>query len=246
MQPGDEDMAFVGSSELTGRFIVVAEKLDGANSGVSFDRNGTLRLQSRGHFLDGGPREQQFALFKAWASAHERALWELLGDRYVVYGEWLYAKHTIFYDALTHYFQEFDILDTESGEFLSTERRRAMLAGAPVGSAPILWQGEAPSLDRLRALIIRSQFKTENWRERLREQAAARGQNVQRVERQTDDSDLAEGLYIKVEEAGRVVFRCKWIRASFLQAVEASGDHWMERPILPNALREGCRLFSTP
>jgi hypothetical protein len=225
MQPGDEDMAFVGSSELTGRFIVVAEKLDGANSGVSFDRNGTLRLQSRGHFLDGGPREQQFALFKAWASAHERALWELLGDRYVVYGEWLYAKHTIFYDALTHYFQEFDILDTESGEFLSTERRRAMLAGAPVGSAPILWQGEAPSLDRLRALIIRSQFKTENWRERLREQAAARGQNVQRVERQTDDSDLAEGLYIKVEEAG---------------------DHWMERPILPNALREGCRLFSTP
>ncbi len=38
-------------------------------------------------------------------------LYELLKDRYIMYGEWLYAKHTVFYDNLTHYFMEFDIYD---------------------------------------------------------------------------------------------------------------------------------------
>jgi hypothetical protein len=246
LQPGDDDMRAVRISDLEGRFIVVTEKLDGANSGISFDQNGTLRLQSRGHFLDGGPRERQFALFKAWASAHEPALRALLKDQYVLYGEWLYAKHTIFYDALTHYFQEFDILDKQSGEFLSTGRRQALLAGGPIVSAPILFQGRAPSsLARLSSLVGRSAYKTANWREHLRQQAALRGQDAELVERQTDESDSAEGLYIKVEDGGRVVDRCKLIRASFLQTVEEAGDHWMERPILPNTLREGCGLFPT-
>ncbi len=49
---------------------------------------------------------------KAWAGAAQRELREALGGRYVMYGEWLYAKHTVFYDALPHYFFEFDVLDT--------------------------------------------------------------------------------------------------------------------------------------
>src|SRR5205807_2014548 len=32
-----------------------------------------------------------------------------LTDRYILYGEWLYAKHTVFYTDLPHYFLEFDI-----------------------------------------------------------------------------------------------------------------------------------------
>jgi hypothetical protein len=37
-----------------------------------------------------------------------------------MYGEWVYAKHTVFYDKLPHYFLEFDILETKTGAFLST------------------------------------------------------------------------------------------------------------------------------
>lgn len=63
------------------------------------------------------------------------------------------------------------------------------------------------------------------------------------MQQQTDSSDLAEGLYIKVEEEGRVIERYKFVRSGFLQAVADSGSHWMDRPILPNRLRDGCDLF---
>ncbi|MCH9684909.1 MAG: hypothetical protein K0V04_25965, partial [Deltaproteobacteria bacterium] len=53
------------------------------------------------------------------------------------------------------------------------------------------------------------------------------GQEPLRVRDQTDDSPLAEGLYIKVEEQGQVVARYKWVRASFLTSVADSGGHWI-------------------
>jgi hypothetical protein len=242
-QPGDDDLDCAPFADLQGQYIVAEEKLDGANAGVSFSRNGGLLLQSRGHFLDGGPRERQFALFKTWATTHQRMLWGVLADRYVLYGEWLYAKHTIFYDALPHYFFEFDLLDTATGEFLSTDRRIELLRGAPVVSAPVLWRGLARSVEHLQSLVTRSLYKTGAWRERLLADARSRGQDLELIQSQTDGSDLSEGLYLKVEAEGRVVERYKFVRASFLQAVTDSGSHWMDRPIIPNRLREGCDLF---
>ena len=61
-QPGDEELDCMPFDQIAGRFIVVEEKLDCANTGLSFDASGRLFLQSRGHFLDGGARERQFAL----------------------------------------------------------------------------------------------------------------------------------------------------------------------------------------
>jgi RNA ligase len=242
-QPGDDDLDCAPFADLRGKYIVVEEKLDGANSGVSFGRSGELLLQSRGHFLDGGPRERQFALFKTWATTHQQKLWELLADRYVLFGEWLYAKHTIFYDSLPHYFFEFDLLDTETGGFLSTDRRRELLQGSPVVSAPVLWRGLARSVEHLQSLVARSRYKTGDWRDRLLAEAQLRGQDIDLIRRQTDDSDLSEGLYIKVEAEGRVVGRYKFVRASFLQAVSDSGSHWMDRQIIPNQLREGYDIW---
>ena len=242
-QPGDEELDCIPFRQIAGRFIVVEEKLDGANSGISFDGDGKLLLQSRGHYLDGGGRERQFALLKTWANIHQQALWELLTDRYVLYGEWLYAKHTIFYDALPHYFYEFDVLDVKSGEFLATECRQEMLRGSPLVSVPVLWSGAASSLEHLQSLVAHSLYKSREWRSQLCEACAEHKQNHALVKQQTDNSDLAEGLYIKVEEDGRVIERYKFVRSGFLQAVADSGSHWMDRPILPNRLRDGCDIF---
>lgn len=243
-QPGDEDLDCVPFYQLQGKSIVVEEKLDGANSGISFNREGKLQLQSRGHFLDGGVRERQFAMFKTWATTHRQMLWQLLGDRYVLYGEWLYAKHTIFYDTLPHYFHEFDMFDIATGEYLSTEARHQTLKGLPVVSVPVLWQGVARSVDHLQSLIKPSVYKSPDWRVRLRQEIESRRQIVELVEQQTDGSDLAEGLYIKVESEGTVTERYKFVRAGFLQAVAESGSHWMERPILPNQLRADVDIFN--
>jgi hypothetical protein len=245
LQPGDEDLRVVSLGHLRGLSIVVEEKLDGANSAVSFGEDGRLLLQSRGHFLDGGPRERHFGLLKAWASSVQRKLWEALGSRYVMYGEWLYAKHTIFYDALPHYFFEFDVLDKSSGEFLTTAARGELLKDVPVLSAPVLYAGTTPTAERLAALVKPSAFQSTRWRESLAAVCEARGLDAARALRETDSAELSEGLYIKVEDGGRVAERFKFVRPSFTQAVDDSGEHWLNRPVIPNQLREGVDLFAT-
>ncbi|MBA2448696.1 MAG: RNA ligase family protein [Chloroflexi bacterium] len=242
-QPGDEELASVPFRTLAGRHLVVEEKLDGANVGVSFGPSGELRLQSRGHFLDGGQREQQFNFFKAWAACHQARLFEALGTRYVVYGEWLYAKHTLFYDALTHYFLEFDVLDTGTAAFLATHHRRALLVGLPVVSVPVLHAGPIPTLTHLRAMIGPSRFKSPAWHARLRDVCVAQRLDPWQVLSETDPTDTMEGLYVKVEADGRVLERYKLLRASFLDTVAQSGSHWLDRPIVPNQLRPGVDLF---
>src|SRR5690349_12704120 len=106
LQPGDSPNV-VPWTNVRGRHIVVEEKVDGANAAVSFGGGGRLLLQSRGHYLTGGARERHFAALKTWAQAHASHFFEVLGERYVMYGEWVYAKHTVYYDALPHYFLEF-------------------------------------------------------------------------------------------------------------------------------------------
>ena len=213
VQPGDEDLGIVGNSDLEGLPLVIEEKLDGSNSGISFDDDGALVLQSRGHVLTGGPRERQFDLFKRWASTYRDSLWRILGNRYLMYGEWLYARHTIAYDELPHYFLEFDILDRETGSFLSTDRRHALLAGSPVQSVPVLARSPVPVWEKL---LTQSHCSS---------------------------SELMEGLYIKWEAVGHVRGRYKYVRKGFLQAVADSETHWMDRPIEPNRLRPGADLF---
>lgn len=244
IQPGDEELRVLSLAHLAGQRLVVEEKLDGANSAISFGADGRLLLQSRGHFLDGGPRERHFALLKAWAGSIQSALWEVLGARFVMYGEWLYAKHTIFYDALPHYFFEFDVLDKESGAFLATRERRELLRSVAVVNAPVLYEGEVRDAGALASLVKRSGFQSPRWREVLAEVCAARGLDAERALRETDAAGLSEGLYVKAEEGGRVVERFKFVRASFTQAVDDSGEHWLNRPVIPNQLRAGVDLFA--
>ena len=244
VQPGDEDLELVAQDALAGRHLVVEEKLDGANSAVSFGADGRLLLQSRGHFLDGGPRERHFGLLKAWATSIQSRLWEALGARHVMYGEWLYAKHTIFYDALPHYYVEFDVLDKETGRFLSTDARRSLLGGTSVVHAPVLFSGTLHRAGRLASLVGPPAFQSPRWREALAAVCEARGLDAARALGETDASGLMEGLYLKAEEDGRVVERFKFVRSGFAQAVDDSGDHWLNRPVIPNQLREGADLFT--
>jgi len=247
LQPGDADLDQVPLDALRGQYCVIEEKLDGANAGISLDGEAGLALQSRGHFLVGGAREKHWDLFKRWARTHTAALAARASGGLTVYGEWLYAKHTIFYDQLPHYFLEFDIRDA-TGAFWSTERRRAHLAGSPVVSVPVLWEGVVTDPRAIPELVADALYKSSAWRDRLRE--AAKGANVDpdRAAQETDPEPTAEGLYIKVEDRaeGVVVDRYKWVRASFLTAVVDSGSHWLARPIVPNQLADGVDLFAVP
>lgn len=243
-QPGDEELDKISFQEIANRPLVIEEKVDGANAALSFTPEGQLLLQSRGHYLTGGAREKHFNLFKQWANCHALSLWKILTNRYIVYGEWLYAKHTIFYDQLPHYFLEFDILDLEQHQFLSTKRRQSLLAGLPIISVPVLFSGHLHSPKQLNALLTHSQLITAGNRARLIELAEEKGLDLDKTLCQTDTSQQMEGLYIKIEEEGIVKARYKYVRTSFLTVVEQSESHWLNRPIIPNLLRPGVDLFS--
>ncbi len=245
LQAGDGDFQNTPYRRLQGRFIVVEEKLDGANVGLSFSDGAELLLQSRGHYLVGGGREKQFNLFKAWATAHEAALLERLQERYILYGEFMHKKHSVFYDCLPHLFNEFDIYDRSRALFLSTAARKQLLGTAPVLSVPVLYAGVAPNrLSDLLQLIRHSYAKTANWRTRFEEVVRREGFDLNRAWAMADRSDYMEGLYIKVEQDGQVLERYKWVRSDFVQAILDSGQHHSTQPYIPNQLAAGVDIFA--
>ena len=248
LQPGDSDADQTPWRALLGQFVVVEEKLDGANCAVSFDAAGQLQLQSRGHWLNlqrSGGRERQFNAFKQWARAHEAALLAVLEDRYVMYGEWLYAKHSVYYDALPHWFCEFDVFDRHTQRFLDTHARHALLRDVPVVSVPVLLAGAAPPrFADVLALVGPSLARSAAWRDAFEHTVTREQLDLPLCWQQTDRSEHSEGLYVKVEANGQVIARYKFVRSGFVQTIVDSGSHHSTRPIVPNGLRAGCDVFA--
>lgn len=247
-QHGDHDMEAVPWEELAGKRLVIEEKIDGANAGISFDEAGKLLIQSRGHYLRGGPREKHFDVLKQWANARQGELHQMLGSRYVMYGEWMYAKHTMYYDALPHYFMEFDVLDLETNEFLSTPARDKLLRFASdiVTPVKVLTVGEFRNLDELTWMIQRSNFITSEHVLNLNNAAEAVGIVASDAWNHTDKTGLMEGLYVKWEDEHRVLGRYKYVRGSFTNAILEQETHWHDRTIIPNRLVPGAyeRMFA--
>lgn len=244
LQEGDEDLDAMPFKTLIGNYIVVEEKIDSANSGISFDSEGNLLLQSRGHFLIGSPREKHFNLLQTWANFHIDSLFELLEDKLIMYGEFCHFKHTEFYDLLPNYFLEFDIMEKSTGIFYSTAKRKQITETSPVVSVPVLWEGIAESYDHLLSLIGPSLYKSKNWKNVLEKLCKEREIDFEETIQGTDDSAMSEGIYIKVEKNDKTIGRYKYVRANFLQSIKQSETHWLNRPVIPNQLAPGIDIFS--
>lgn len=216
---------------------VVEEKVDGANAAVYFE-DGQLVLQSRGHRLTGGPRERLFERMWPWAYARLDALLGALEDRYVLFGEWCFAKGRIFYDALPDYFLAFDVWDRQTETFLSSLKWRSLVTqklSPEVAMVDILWQGQFDKAPAFSSLIGPSRYKTPNWRKPYFDTMAGPiGQHYTLGE--TDETDLMEGVYVKVEDDERVIGRMKLPRPEF-EKIRTDDSKWLRRPLWPNQLR---------
>ena len=216
-------------AEVAGHHLVIEEKVDGSHSGLFFDEQAELRIFTRNTVLESPPLRRDFRLLDQLAREALDELWEVLGDRYVLYGEWARVAHTIYYDALPSFFLEDDIFDREAKRFLSTPRREALVAALPPAfshSVAVLHSGSISEIDELHELVGPSSYKSACWRERCPDLAAV------------EDSDAMEGLYIKQEDPDFVLRRLKWIRPAFLARIAASGEHWRARDELLNRLAE--------
>ena len=74
---------------------------------------GNQLLTYRANVLDDQARSPQYDLFKQWTAVKRSVLEDRLEDRYILFGEWMYARHSVHYRQLPHYFFEFDIYDKE-------------------------------------------------------------------------------------------------------------------------------------
>jgi hypothetical protein len=204
--------------------LIVEEKLDGTNVGLHFGPDGGLVLQCRGHLITAG-MHAQYDLFKQWAAVKRDVLAERLGQRYILFGEWVYARHSIHYRQLPHYFFEFDVYDKEAGAFLSLDRRMGLIDGTGIRTVPVVHVGPVRKAD-LDGLIGPSAF--DSWFDN-----PATGR----------PDALMEGLYLRTERDGVVSGRAKFVRPEFVERVKQS-DHWQHQPLVPNLLRDDADIWS--
>lgn len=170
--------------------LLVEEKIDGANLGISFDSQCNIRTQNRGDYL-ASPNPGQWKKLREWLNPRLDALFDTLSDRYILFGEWCYAQHSVAYDSLPDWFLGFDIYDKQSGNFLSSDRRDAFCEAMEIAQVPVIARGRF-TLPGLEELLAQSSF--------------------------TDEP--AEGLYLRFDRDGWLEQRAKLVRPAFVQSIE--------------------------
>jgi hypothetical protein len=214
-----ESLDFIADSSL-----IVEEKLDGTNVGIHFTSAGRMVLQCRGHEITSG-MHAQYDLFKQWTMGKRPALESMLEDRLILFGEWLYARHSVYYRSLPHYFFEFDIFDKEQQIFLDLKSRLEKLEATGIHTVPVIQQGPTTA-ELLGELIGPSQYDS---------------QFENPLTGQIDN--LMEGLYLRTEADGHVTGRAKFVRPEFVEKVKQS-EHWQHVPMVPNRLAPGAEIWS--
>jgi len=173
--------------------VVVEEKIDGANLGISRDQDGGLRFQNRGQYLV-KPFSGQFSRLTSWQALHEEELLGLLDTKHILFGEWCAAKHSVFYTDLPDVFLLFDVYDRGSRSFWSSTRRNSFALDAGLLVVPEVFRGMT-SLDCLKHTLANS-----NSRYR--------------------DGPM-EGVVIRRETSQRCEARAKLVRSDFVQGIGA-------------------------
>lgn len=236
LQKGDQDLSVVSFDSLNGKRIVIEEKIDGANCGISFDKNANLKLQSRGHFLAGANDYPHFDLFKSWTNSIESELFDMLGDQYIMYGEWMFAFHSVYYDTLPHYFMEFDIYDKSSEKFLSTKERKK-ITGDKISSVPVLYDGKFISEKHMLSFLGRSLYVSDKALDLLKSELKTKKipETLANLILSLNDT-ITEGIYIKIEDEPYTIDRLKYVRPNFVQTIASSETHWLDRPMIANKI----------
>lgn len=139
--------------------VIIEEKLDGANVRIRFDGKNEPVVGNRDHVLKKGylkdtPSKLQFRPLWTWVYDHRQRFKDLaaaLGTTPVLYGEWLFARHTIAYDSLPELLIPFDLFF--DGAFLDPLKTRTALRMAGFKLPPLVETGgssTAPHLEGLR------------------------------------------------------------------------------------------------
>ncbi|KAJ5888818.1 ATP dependent DNA ligase [Penicillium taxi] len=141
-----------------GSQVIVTEKVDGANVALSLDSSRRILTQNRSHYVNSGTHIQ-FKKLGLWVDNHREELDSLLGadetfiERFVLFGEWMAAVHSVHYSHLPDLFIAFDLYDRVAQKFVSRKELEWRLKGTKIPLTPVIHEGDILSEEEMLRLI---------------------------------------------------------------------------------------------
>lgn len=190
--------------------LTIEEKIDGANLGIFYDYESCkIMAQNRSHFVCSS-YHPQFKLLDKWIHNHMTELLQIFDvGNYLIFGEWVYFKHSIKYTKLPDYFVAYDIYDRTNEVFLSRTEVLRLLEPTSIKVIRTIYTGRA-TLDKLKTLVNTDSIYYDG---------------------------PVEGVYVRGFVDGKVKFRGKIVRSDFICGdVDGNVNHWTKGIYTQNQL----------
>jgi hypothetical protein len=201
----NDDRRIESIDSFLGPALVLTEKMDGSNVCLE-----AKAVYARSH--GSAPNHPSFDALKAMHAVVKNRI----PESYQIFGEWLYAKHSIAYSALPGYLMVFGVRDLarcEGGEWVKWEEVELWADELGCPTVPVLWRGSGHYRD----------FEIKNLVEELAKQPSRCGGPregvVVRVAHQFPDSLFSTSV-------------AKWVRKDHVQ----TEDHWSHQQIVKNVV----------
>lgn len=189
-------------STLFNKSIIISEKLDGSCASLEYD-SCFARTHSR------SPTHQSFDGLKA---LHASVKFKI-PNKLQLFGEWLYALHSIKYDKLPGYFLLFAVRDLSLMQWASWEEIEFWAKEIQVPTVPVLFSGSVSSEIELKK-IIKSLMNEPSKFGDIKEGVVVRIQNSFKDE----DFSTSVGKFVRKNH------------------VSPNNDHWLYKQIFKNKL----------
>lgn len=168
--------------------LYIEEKIDGSNLGIFIDENIVIKAQNRSHIID-STYHPQYKYLDKWLMQHSDTLLSILEPcNEILYGEWLYMKHSLNYISLPDYFIAFDIYNKTTKTFLNRDALEKRLKNTNIQLVPIIAKQKFKNISDIQKLLTsKSQFY----------------------------DGFVEGIYIRACDDEKTLYRAKLVRKDF-------------------------------
>merc|ERR1712037_690523 len=187
--------------------VLIQEKIDGANLGISLNEDWQICFQNRSHYVN-YETATQWSQLKTWEANNRANLMAIFEEpnRYIIFGEWCTMCHSVPYGTLPDWFLVFDIFDLRAQKFLARTVVETMCEGM-FHLVPVLAKQRFANIEEISQLLdIPAAFR--------------------------NDGGPLEGIYLRIEGEKYGLHRCKLVRSDFWGNID---EHWTKRAI-PNKI----------
>lgn len=231
--------------------VIIEEKIDGSNLGLDIDpTTGQITAQNRSHFVT-SETQSQFKTLQSWIDSNFQALDDILeGGKYILFGEWMYAQHSIWYDKLPDTFIAFDIYDKQNQKFLSVDKRNEKLKDTGISVIREIARGKFKSSKDYERVLHQpttycSSANTETHKIQLgknlidlKKQSGGKSAKNNKEEENVDEvivykGQPIEGIYLRIDDGDFLKKRAKIVRQEFADGIE---EHWASKNLVKNVV----------